>query len=130
MRAKTINEDWFDDPGNKKALAGYTRAFVTGDLDDYIVTVPEPFTISVNSTDKAKLDFIFSKYRVKYTIKPAGEESVVSENLKFSDGMEFDTSGPLHPEERADGWYVVGEGMLIPVGSEEEANYIIDRRKF
>jgi hypothetical protein len=122
MRAKTLKEDWFDDPGNKKALAGYTRAFVTGDLDEYVVNVPEPFTITVNSTDKAKLDFIFSKYRVKYIIKPKGEAEPVRENLKFSDGMEFDTSGSLHAEEREDGWYVVGNGMLIPVDSEEEAN--------
>jgi len=124
-----MNEDWFDDPGNKKALAGYTRAFVTGDLDEYVVTVPEPFTITVNSTDKAKLDFIFGKYRVKYTIKPAGEPEPVRENLRFSDGMEFDTSGPIHAEERSDGWYVVGEGLLIPVDSEEEANEIIRSRK-
>jgi hypothetical protein len=128
MRAKRINEDWFDDPGNQKALAGYTRAYVTGDLDEYVVTVPAPFTITVNSTDKAKLDFVFSKYRVKYTIKPAGENETVSENLKFSDGMEFDTSGPIHAEQREDGWYVVGGGMLIPVDSEEEANEFISRR--
>jgi len=34
--------------------------------------------------------------------------------LKFSDGMEFNTSGPIRKELRADGWYVVGEGKLIP----------------
>jgi hypothetical protein len=41
--------------------------------------------------------------------------------LKFSDGMEFETSGPLRAEERSDGWYIVGGGMLIPVKSQEEA---------
>lgn len=45
--------------------------------------------------------------------------------LKFSDGEEFDTSGPLRKDERYDGWYVIGEGTLIPVGSEEEADRVI-----
>jgi hypothetical protein len=45
----------------------------------------------------------------------------VNETLKFSDGEEFDTSGPLRPEKRFDGWYVIGNGMLIPVDSREEA---------
>ena len=47
--------------------------------------------------------------------------------LRFSDGEEFDTSGPLRAEERFDGWYVVGNGMLIPVDSEEEALEYISR---
>lgn len=47
-------------------------------------------------------------------------EEFLKETLKFSDGMEFDTSGELHTEERSDGWYVVGQGMLIPVESREE----------
>ena len=46
--------------------------------------------------------------------------------LRFSDGMGFDTSGPLRKTRRSDGLYVVGEGMLIPVNSVEEANEIID----
>jgi hypothetical protein len=49
--------------------------------------------------------------------------------LKFSDGMEFDTSGPLRIESRSDGLYVVGNGQLIPVSSREEAKEIIRRDK-
>ena len=49
--------------------------------------------------------------------------------LKFSDGMEFDTSGPLRITSRSDGLYVVGEGCLIPVNSHEEAEEIIKREK-
>jgi hypothetical protein len=49
--------------------------------------------------------------------------------LKFSDGMEFDTSGPLRIESRSDGLYVVGNGQLIPVSSREEAEQIIRRDK-
>jgi len=49
--------------------------------------------------------------------------------LKFSDGMEFDTSGPLRIESRSDGLYVVGNGQLIPVSSYEEAEEIINREK-
>jgi hypothetical protein len=45
--------------------------------------------------------------------------------VKFSDGMEFDTSGPLRIEEREDGLYVVGGGMLVAVDSREEGERII-----
>ena len=47
--------------------------------------------------------------------------------LKFSDGMEFDTSGELHTEQRSDGWYVVGKNMLIPVKSEKEGKEYIKK---
>jgi hypothetical protein len=40
--------------------------------------------------------------------------------LKFNDGIEIDTSGELRLLELYDGWYVVGEGRLIPVKDEEE----------
>jgi hypothetical protein len=40
--------------------------------------------------------------------------------LKFSDGIEIDTAGELRLLELYDGWYVVGEGKLIPVKDEEE----------
>lgn len=45
--------------------------------------------------------------------------------LQFSDGMQFNTAGPIHMEEREDGLYVVGGGMLIPVDTEDEAEMII-----
>jgi hypothetical protein len=41
--------------------------------------------------------------------------------LRFSDGIDIDTSGPLRPLHLWDGWYVVGEGMLLPVESLQEA---------
>ena len=37
--------------------------------------------------------------------------------MRFSDGVEFDTDGHLRVEHRKDGYYVVGEGMLVPVDS-------------
>ena len=40
--------------------------------------------------------------------------------LRFSDGIEIDTSGQLRLLELHDGRYVVGEGKLIPVKNEEE----------
>jgi hypothetical protein len=49
--------------------------------------------------------------------------------LRFSDGEQFDTSGPIRKEERYDGWYVIGEGKLIPVGSEKEADEVIKKIK-
>lgn len=48
-------------------------------------------------------------------------------NLKFSDGMEFDLSGPLRIEEREDGYYVVGQNTLIPVNSQKEGLAQIQR---
>lgn len=45
--------------------------------------------------------------------------------LKFNDGTEFDTSGGLRAEERPDGWYVLGQGMLIPVSGPVEAEKVI-----
>jgi hypothetical protein len=38
--------------------------------------------------------------------------------IKFSDGEEFDLSGSFRKECRKDGWYVLGEKMLIPVKDE------------
>mgnify|MGYP000418321101 CR=1 FL=1 len=45
--------------------------------------------------------------------------------LRFDDGIEIDTSGELRLLELYDGWYVVGEGRLIPVKDEEEGVEII-----
>lgn len=47
--------------------------------------------------------------------------------LIFTDGEEFDTSGPLRVDRRYDGLYVIGMGMLVPVNSEEEAVRTIKR---
>ena len=48
-------------------------------------------------------------------------------NIKFSDGMSFDTSGAVyHITRRNDGWYVVGRGMLCPVNSLEEGREMIE----
>ena len=41
--------------------------------------------------------------------------------------MNFDTSGPIRLTHRSDGWYVIGDGMLIPVNSEEEGEKIKDQ---
>jgi len=43
------------------------------------------------------------------------------EGLKFSDGVEVDTSGEIRTLELKDGWYVTGGGMLVPVKDEQEA---------
>ena len=49
--------------------------------------------------------------------------------LRFTDGEEFDLSGPIRKERRHDGWYVLGGGQLIPVRDEEEADEVIKRVK-
>lgn len=45
--------------------------------------------------------------------------------LKFSNGVKVDTSGRLRPLRLHDGWYVVGEGALIPVSDRSEALRVI-----
>ena len=47
--------------------------------------------------------------------------------LRFSDGEEFDLSGPLRKEHRSDGWYVLGETRMIPVKDEYEADEYISK---
>ena len=47
--------------------------------------------------------------------------------IKFSDGMEFDTSGTSYRLVRkSDGWYVVGRGSLIPVDDPDDGYRTID----
>jgi hypothetical protein len=41
--------------------------------------------------------------------------------IEIIDGVEIDISGPLRKLRLKDGWYVVGEGSLDTVDSEEEA---------
>ena len=45
--------------------------------------------------------------------------------LKFSDGMIFDLSGPLRVELRSDGYYVVGQGMMMAVDTLEQGQKVI-----
>ncbi len=48
-------------------------------------------------------------------------------SIKFSDGMEFNTStSDYHISKKKDGWYVVGRGMLCPVNSLQEGRKVID----
>ncbi len=49
--------------------------------------------------------------------------------LRFSDGISIDTRGHLRPLKLHDGWYVVGEGSLMPVESLEEAKEVIRKMK-
>jgi hypothetical protein len=49
--------------------------------------------------------------------------------IKFSDGMTFDTSGPMRIVRESDGLYVVGNNWLIPIDSHEEGEKIIVQEK-
>ena len=49
--------------------------------------------------------------------------------LRFNDGIEIDTSGPLRILRLRDGLYVVGTGWCIPVEDTKEAKAIIERYK-
>ena len=45
--------------------------------------------------------------------------------FRFSDGVNFDLRGPLRVVSRRDGWYVVGQGTLIPVDDREDGTSVI-----
>ena len=50
--------------------------------------------------------------------------------MQFDDGEEFDLGGEPRIESRFDGFYVVGNGMLIPVNTREEAQKVwLDEHK-
>ena len=40
--------------------------------------------------------------------------------LRFNDGIDIDTEGPLRLMKLSDGYYVVGKGMCIPVNDVQE----------
>ncbi len=48
---------------------------------------------------------------------------------KLNDVGTVDLNAPLHAEQLADGWYVVGMGMLIPCHDRDEAEAIVEDMK-
>lgn len=51
------------------------------------------------------------------------------EGLRFSDGIDIDTSGELRKLELHDGMYIVGQGLLIPVKDQEEFDKLMKQLK-
>lgn len=49
--------------------------------------------------------------------------------LKFSDSMTFDLSGPLRVELRSDGYYVLGQNMMMAVNTFEEGQKYINKKQ-
>jgi hypothetical protein len=47
--------------------------------------------------------------------------------LRFSDGVEIDTTGEPRVLQLSDGYYAVGKGILIPVGTKEAAEFMVRR---
>lgn len=45
--------------------------------------------------------------------------------MQFTDGMEFDLEGPYRIEEKNDGFYVVGNGILDPCEDQAEAEEVL-----
>jgi hypothetical protein len=58
------------------------------------------------------------------TMIMTSEESTKS-TMIFTDGVEIKTSGPYRIVREADGLYVVGEGSLCAVGTQEEAEQLL-----
>jgi hypothetical protein len=48
-------------------------------------------------------------------------------NLRFDDGMEFDTDGELRVVHRSDGWYVVGQGILVAVDDPQDGARLVEK---
>jgi hypothetical protein len=46
--------------------------------------------------------------------------------LRFSDGVNINTDGPLRTLSLSDGWYVVGNGMCCPVADKEAAEKMVE----
>jgi hypothetical protein len=49
--------------------------------------------------------------------------------LKFTDGVEIDTTGELRIIKLADGFYIVGQGFLCPVDTREEGELLTKKLK-
>lgn len=47
--------------------------------------------------------------------------------ITFSDGEVFNTHGPYRTEYRRDGWYVLGNGFMSAVKSQEEGKQLIEK---
>jgi hypothetical protein len=47
--------------------------------------------------------------------------------LRFSDGAEIETNGPLRIVQLNDGFYVIGQGMSIPVATVQEGENVLAR---
>ena len=49
--------------------------------------------------------------------------------LRFSDGVNIDTSGEPRVLRLNDGFYAVGKGILIPVACQQSAEFMVQRMK-
>lgn len=47
--------------------------------------------------------------------------------LRFSDGVEIDTSGEPRVLELADGFYAVGKGILVPASDRLTAEFLVNK---
>jgi len=46
--------------------------------------------------------------------------------LHFTDGLSFDVQGPLRIERRSDGYYVLGQGLMVPVDDPDDGAELIE----
>lgn len=94
---------------------------ITNDMFEFIIISMDSDKSGHVQSKKPGDRFLTSKDSLKYITPEGVNESI----LRFSDGVTIDTSGKLRTLELADGWYVVGEGKLIPVKDKEEAKSLI-----
>lgn len=94
---------------------------ITNDMFEFIIISMDSDKSGHVQSKKAGDRFLTSKDSLKYITPEGVNESI----LRFSDGINVNTSGELRPLELPDGWYVVGEGKLIPVKDKSEAKSLI-----
>jgi DNA-binding PadR family transcriptional regulator len=59
-------------------------------------------------------------------IKANGEQVSELDMIEFSDGSKAETTGELRIEEGANGWYVLGDGIILPAMDREEAEFLLE----
>lgn len=112
------NDFAIDGPNFYELDAGETFLIPIEDLNYYDFKELKYFDIS-------NIDKEIKNLEDKKNIFTDMKAKTVNEVLTFSDQESFDTSGELRAEERYDGWYVLGNNMMIPVDSLEDANKTI-----
>lgn len=106
----------------------------TFDCEEAAKQEAEQLNYTVTPSEK---EFFATEYYVKELEceekeEPEGKSKKVKvdeSTLNFNDGISINTDGPLRVTRKADGYYVVGEGMSMPVEDPEEGyEFILKQR--
>lgn len=128
----------------KRKSNGASTLGEIGNIEDQIVATfdskeeAEPYADYLNTTVPAAEKELFgTEYYVEgpkafKQDKPDGASKKVKvdeSTLNFNDGVSINTDGPLRVTRKSDGYYVVGEGISMPVDDPEEGYEFIKQRR-